>query len=101
MKVQIQIEGMHCESCVQRVTDSLRKVSGVKTAHVDLKSQVANLDITGETPLTHDEISELVKKAGYNTVDFTLPQRSRFRKLVWAGVGALVLVTALCVRHYA
>jgi len=46
MKLDLTIDGMHCGSCVRRVTLALQKVEGVEseTVHVEIGSASVNYD---------------------------------------------------------
>lgn len=44
----IEIEGMHCEGCVNRVTNVLSSIPGVKKCDVSLEDKKANLILSKE-----------------------------------------------------
>lgn len=61
------VKGMTCQSCVNKVTDSIKKVNGVKTVMVDLKTKKATVvyaDNVKETKVA-SEIVKAVTKAGF------------------------------------
>ncbi|TFZ06017.1 copper-translocating P-type ATPase [Ramlibacter henchirensis] len=62
--VRLQIEGMTCASCVNRVERALRKVPGVETATVNLATETAEVCLLD--PATDPAaLSAAVEKAGY------------------------------------
>lgn len=59
------ISGMHCASCANIIERSIKKVSGIKSAHVNFAAQKAS--VTYDTTLVKTEnIIAAVKKAGYS-----------------------------------
>ncbi|MBI5135114.1 copper-translocating P-type ATPase [Candidatus Uhrbacteria bacterium] len=67
MKKTFPIKGMHCASCVGRIEKSLKKVSGISTATVNLATEQATVEY--DPARVHDEhLSEAVSGAGYQAV---------------------------------
>src|SRR5690625_2663763 len=62
-EITLNIQGMHCASCVNHVEKNLKRVDGVKQATVNLATEKASVNF-GE-PATADRLIEAVKKAGY------------------------------------
>lgn len=62
--LRLQIEGMTCASCVNRVERALRKVPGVTEAEVNLATETAEVQ-SGSQPLDADVLTAAVAKAGY------------------------------------
>ncbi len=63
-KAHLDIEGMHCASCVRRVEQSLKVVDGVEDAVVNLSTNRAAVSYFPEvTPM--DDLIRAVEKAGY------------------------------------
>lgn len=64
MKLDLTIEGMHCGSCVRRVTLALQKVEGIEapTVHVEIGSASVNYD---EEQATQQEIVDAVNGIGF------------------------------------
>lgn len=56
------ITGMHCEHCVQSVTDSLNRIDGV-SARVDLNKSCAEISLARE--IGEDILICAVEKAGF------------------------------------
>lgn len=46
------IDGMHCQSCVSRLTEAFTRVPGILAAHVTLSPPQADLKTSGEVPLS-------------------------------------------------
>jgi len=65
-----QIEGMTCASCVARVEKAIRGLPGVASASVNLATERATVDFTGEP----DPVGVIaaIEKAGYATRQETL-----------------------------
>lgn len=59
----LHIDGMHCGSCVRRVTQALSSTEGVQVEEVRIGA--ARLKSTGDQPRVDAAIAALAK-AGYN-----------------------------------
>lgn len=62
-KVNLALYGMHCSSCAAIIERSLKKMPGVKEAHVNFAAEKAA--VTYEASVTTDQLTEVVKKTGY------------------------------------
>lgn len=70
-KLSLPINGLHCASCVITVEKEIRKLPGIKVAHVNYATETAHVEFkSGET--TTEEIIGAIKKAGYQTGQSTL-----------------------------
>jgi copper chaperone len=58
--MNVAIEGMHCQACVQRVRKALEKVSGARVEDVQIGSAVVSIGQAQEPA-----VLEAVRKAGY------------------------------------
>ena len=58
------IEGMHCASCVNNVSESLGKINGVRDVQVNLASEKAFLEYDS-TNVDVGDLKEAVSKSGY------------------------------------
>ena len=58
----VTIEGMHCEHCVNAVTNALNEIDGV-VAKVTLKSNSA--EVSYDREINEADLKNAVKKAGY------------------------------------
>lgn len=63
-KVSLSLSGMHCTSCAGIIEKSLKKVPGVKEAHVNFTAEKASVLVDSSLP-SKDSLLEAVKKAGY------------------------------------
>ena len=61
MKLELAIDGMHCDGCVRRVKNLLGKVAGVASADVSLGK--ATLELTDAA--LEASVVETLTKAGY------------------------------------
>ena len=59
----IEIEGMHCEGCVNRVTNVLSSIPGVKKCSVSLEDKKASLILSKEIPVS--VFQEKVESIGF------------------------------------
>lgn len=62
--VSIKISGMHCSSCAFLIENSLKKVNGVKEAHVNYAAEKASVMFEPEQA-TEGDLIQAVVKAGY------------------------------------
>ena len=70
-KLSLPINGLHCASCIITVEKEIRKLPGIKVAHVNYATEIAHVEyISGET--TTKEIIGAIKKSGYQTGQSTL-----------------------------
>jgi copper chaperone len=60
--MEVAIEGMHCQACVQRVRKAIEKVSGARVEDVQIGSAVVSIDQAQERA-----VLEAIQKAGYET----------------------------------
>ncbi|MCH7383093.1 heavy metal translocating P-type ATPase [Acinetobacter dispersus] len=73
-KVELSIEGMTCASCVSRVEKALNAVNGVKTANVNLATELAT--VTGTASI--ESLIAAIDKAGYDAkeIQASIPDQS-------------------------
>jgi copper ion binding protein len=57
----LQVEGMSCNHCVSKVTQSVRKVDAGAKVEVDLGAQCVRVDSTADL----EEIAGAITEAGY------------------------------------
>ena len=62
-KKTLNIEGMHCASCVSSVQQSLEQLEGVEQANVNLATESATVTYSGH--LTWNDFEQAVERAGY------------------------------------
>ena len=65
LRTDFVISGMHCASCANIIERQVKKVHGVKSAHVNFASQKASISYDSSSVQTRDLIAA-VKKAGYS-----------------------------------
>jgi len=63
----IKIKGMSCQHCVMAVTKALGGIEGIEDVRVDLEKGEATF--TEAKPVDRNQISERIKKAGFEVVD--------------------------------
>jgi copper chaperone CopZ len=64
-KTELNIKGMHCNSCVMLIKDALAEEKGVKDANVDLKKNKAT--ISYDEKLTDEKkLIQIIEKEGYS-----------------------------------
>ncbi|TDT37078.1 Cu+-exporting ATPase [Halospina denitrificans] len=61
---RFQITGMHCGSCVSRVEEAARNVSGVVNASVNLATEKATVEVVAGT-VSADELAQAISETGY------------------------------------
>ena len=64
MRVEIAVEGMVCESCVEGITYELERIEGVQTASVDLESGKATVTYA-EGSTDPAALEQTIEKLGY------------------------------------
>ncbi|MEX0646957.1 MAG: heavy metal translocating P-type ATPase [Balneolaceae bacterium] len=84
-KITFAIEGMHCAGCTTAVEKAMKSVDGVTNASVNLTTEKAYAEFTGEPPV--NKLIERVREAGYeisvagvNKTDKLEQQREREKK---------------------
>ena len=60
----VQIDGMHCASCVRRVEVALESIDGIESASVSLPTERARLEYLGVPPETH-RLQLALENAGF------------------------------------
>ncbi len=63
-KVNLSLSGMHCTSCAGIIEKTLKKVPGVKEAHVNFTAEKASV-LVDSSLSSKDVLLEAVKRAGY------------------------------------
>ncbi|MAO64295.1 MAG: heavy metal translocating P-type ATPase [Balneola sp.] len=67
-KETLNIEGMHCASCVSAVEKSLNKLEGVEEATVNLATESATVSFI-EEKVTSEDLRKAVEAAGYSLIE--------------------------------
>lgn len=68
IKLTLPVEGMTCASCVLRVENALKGVSGVESAVVNLATESASVEIE-PSRVSIDILKKAVENAGYKIID--------------------------------
>ena len=63
MNINLKIEGMMCQGCVNRVNNVLASIKGVKEYKVSLENKSADITIKNEKVI--DEIKEKIESLGF------------------------------------
>ena len=66
-RITLQVGGMTCASCVNRVEKALLKVAGVSTASVNLATETATVQALADVPVA--ALTAAVEKAGYTATN--------------------------------
>ena len=62
----LTVDGMHCQNCVARITDSLKSVSGVKKVSVSLENKTVSVISKEEIP--YDTLKSAIEKLGFKVL---------------------------------
>jgi Cu+-exporting ATPase len=100
----LQVEGMNCASCANKVETALKSVTGVVEARVNLSNRSAHVEGV-EGSEAFDALVQAIEKAGYKaspliTLDVADQQKleqSKFRKLIRKATTAAALGFALMI----
>ena len=60
----LEVEGLHCGSCVSKLTQALQKTSGVDSAFVLLDERTATVN----SMLLEKELENVIEEAGFSIV---------------------------------
>ncbi|MBS4033506.1 MAG: heavy metal translocating P-type ATPase [Ignavibacterium sp.] len=70
-KLSLPVIGLHCSSCVNTIEKEIKRLPGIKVAHVNYATETAHVEFkSGET--TTEEIIGAIKKSGYQAGQSTL-----------------------------
>jgi mercuric reductase len=64
MTLDLEVSGMTCVECSQRVTKALQRIDGVRSASVDYRAGRASVEL--EKPVPVDALLAAVERAGYH-----------------------------------
>jgi len=62
--IAIGVRGLHCASCVARLTKVLERQPGVKKADVQLLAGLATVEVTGDQA-SYETLAQAIEDAGY------------------------------------
>lgn len=63
MQVTLNVEGMHCQKCVDKVEKFVGEVDGVSLIEVDLAKKSVSVEF--DTPADKDQIIEAILDSGF------------------------------------
>ncbi|PJA87110.1 MAG: hypothetical protein CO141_01220 [Candidatus Moranbacteria bacterium CG_4_9_14_3_um_filter_42_9] len=69
MNYQIQLQGLHCESCKKITEKRIGKLEGVTSVNVDISQQTAL--VRSERALNQTEVEEALKDTAYKITALT------------------------------
>ena len=99
----LDIEGMHCASCVGRVEQAVTKLPGVHNARVNLATEQAAVDFE-PSQINANAVVAAIKRAGYGAqirtsatpaVDRPAAELAAWRLRLWVGAVLVGVVTVL------
>jgi len=71
MELSVRVAGMHCDSCIGKVTEALQNLAGVQSVHVSLKPPVAH--VIARSPIGLTEIDAALRRAGLYHAEEVIP----------------------------
>ncbi|MGB0757346.1 MAG: heavy metal translocating P-type ATPase [Patescibacteria group bacterium] len=74
-KIQLNIEGMHCASCVAHIEGDLKKKEGVKSARVNFATETGQVEFD-ESQVSQEDIVQTIKKTGYSATPLEEPSHA-------------------------
>ncbi len=75
----IDIEGMHCASCVSTIENALKRKEGVIEVKVNLSTEKTYLEFD-EKKVKREDIERIIEEAGYKVVRLENSEREKRRK---------------------
>jgi Cu+-exporting ATPase len=78
-RMSLNVFGMHCASCAGLIERALKKLPGMKEAHVNYGSEKAHI-VYEAGMITLDQIQAVIKKAGYRAETIDEKDRDAERK---------------------
>lgn len=92
----VYIEGMHCESCVSFLEDTLSGHAGITQARVNLQTGTATLEgkLAQDLDLFIAELNPLVAAEGYRFTATRQPPSPKYREFLVALPAALTVIAA-------
>ncbi|NBX25489.1 MAG: heavy-metal-associated domain-containing protein [Planctomycetes bacterium] len=61
--IRLQVDGMHCQGCVDAITDKVTRVEGVVDCRVSLEQRQADVAVREST--TAPEVRKAIERLGY------------------------------------
>ncbi len=82
MKTTINIKGMHCKSCVNKIEENLSELKGIKKVNVDLVKETADVEYD-ENKIKLDRIKQEIIDSGYKIAGKDSKKRNFFEALIY------------------
>jgi len=76
----IEIEGMHCASCVSAIENALKKKDGVLEVKVNLSTEKAYIEFD-ERKVKKEELETVIEEIGYKVVKLEDPEKKSKREI--------------------
>lgn len=67
-EIVLNIEGMKCEGCSNRLTNILENIDGVTSVNVSLEDKKVELEID-ENEISIEEIKDEINEAGFEAIE--------------------------------
>jgi len=90
MKSIINVKGMHCSSCSNRIEQELTGMKGVRSASVDLVKN--NVVVEHDSAVSEDNLKDGVRKAGYS-----VPGDASIKNSFWKGLAYGIIPHIGCI----
>ena len=65
-EIILTVDGMHCQKCVARITEALKKIDGVKKVVIDLESK--SVSVVSKVEISENTAAEVVEKLGFTVL---------------------------------
>jgi len=69
----IAVDGLSCPFCVYGLEKNLKKVNGVESVNIDMKTGKATVVLKPDAHVDDQALRQAVKKAGFTARDITRP----------------------------
>ena len=66
-ELNLTVEGMHCQKCVARITDALKKIPDVKKVNIDLEKKA--VAVISKAQLDLSIVKEAIEALGFKVVE--------------------------------
>jgi len=70
-KASIQVDGLSCPFCAYGLEKNLKKVNGIESVDIDMKTGKATVIIKSDMSVDNEALRQAVKKAGFTARDIT------------------------------
>jgi len=70
-KATIQVDGLSCPFCAYGLEKNLKKVKGIESVNIDMKTGKATVIIKSDRQVDDQALRQAVKKAGFTARDIT------------------------------